>query len=155
MGSIASQITNLTIVYSIFYSDADQRKHQSSASLAFVRGIHRAPVNSSHKWPVTRNMFPFDDVIMFWCWLSLCVPFTNSLIAYNSFMLVATFIGIFHFMTFPFSWRHHDQLPFIWQLRNKLRRGNTASSNCEQISGGHAFFDRWQLWLCSNAKLYI
>ena len=65
MGAIASQITSLTIVYSIVYSDADQRKHQSSASLAFVRGIHRGqPVNSSHKWPVTRKMFPFDDVIM-------------------------------------------------------------------------------------------
>ena len=62
---IASQITSLTIVYSTVYSaDADQRKHQSSASLAFVRGIHRGPVNSPHKWPVTRKMFPFDDVIM-------------------------------------------------------------------------------------------
>ena len=64
MGAIASQITSLTIVYSTVYSDADQRKHQSSASLAFVRGIHRGPVNSPHKWPVTRKMFPFDDVIM-------------------------------------------------------------------------------------------
>ena len=64
MGAIASQITSLTIVYSIVYSDADQRKHQSSVSLAFVRGIHRGPVNSPHKWPVTRKMFPFDDVIM-------------------------------------------------------------------------------------------
>ena len=45
MGEIASQITSLTIVYSTVYSDADQRKHQSSASLAFVRGIHRGPVN--------------------------------------------------------------------------------------------------------------
>ena len=64
MGAIASQITSLTSVYSIVYSDADQRKHQSSASLAFVRGIHRGPVNSPHKWPVMRKMFPFDDVIM-------------------------------------------------------------------------------------------
>ena len=64
MGAIASQITSLTIVYSTVYSGADQRKHQSSASLAFVRGIHRGPVNSPHKWPVTREMFPFDDVIM-------------------------------------------------------------------------------------------
>ena len=59
-----SQITILTIVYSTVYSGADQRKHQSSASLAFVRGIHRWPVNTRHKWPVTRKMFPFDDVIM-------------------------------------------------------------------------------------------
>ena len=64
MGKIASQITSLSIVYSTVYSDADQRKHQSSASLAFVWGIHRGPVNSPHKWPVTRKMFPFDDVIM-------------------------------------------------------------------------------------------
>ena len=41
MGVMASQITSLTIVYSTVYSGADQRKHQSSASLAFVRGIHR------------------------------------------------------------------------------------------------------------------
>ena len=45
MGEIASQITSITIVYSTVYSDVDQRKHQSSASLAFVRGIHRGPVN--------------------------------------------------------------------------------------------------------------
>ena len=64
MGAIASQITSLTIVYSTVYSGAGQRKHQSSASLAFVRGIHRGPVNSPHKWPVTRKMFPFDDVII-------------------------------------------------------------------------------------------
>ena len=64
IGTIASQITSLTIVYSTIYSDADQRKHQSFASLAFVRGIHRGPVNSPHKWSVTRKMFPFDDVIM-------------------------------------------------------------------------------------------
>ena len=64
MGTIASQITSLMTVYSTVYSDADQRNHQSSASLAFVRGIHRGPVNSPHKWPVTRKMFPFDDVIM-------------------------------------------------------------------------------------------
>ena len=62
-GTIASQITSLAIVYSTVYSDGDQRKHQSSASLAFVLGIHRGPVNSPHKGPVTRKMFPFYDVI--------------------------------------------------------------------------------------------
>ena len=69
MGRIASQITSLTSVYSTVYSGSDQSKHQSSASLAFVCGIHRGPVNSPHKWPVTRKMFPFDDVIMcLWWW---------------------------------------------------------------------------------------
>ena len=52
MTMMASQITSLTVVYLIVYSGADQRKHQSSASLAFV-----------HKGPVTRKMFPFGDVI--------------------------------------------------------------------------------------------
>ena len=67
---MASQITSLTGVYSTVYSGADERKHQHqvqvqrSASLAFVQGIHRSPVNSPHKRPVTRKMFPFDDVIM-------------------------------------------------------------------------------------------
>ena len=70
MGTIAFQITSLTIFfYSTVNSDAYQRKHQSVASLAFVRG----PVNSPHKWPVTRKMFPFDGVIMKWSlWLSNC-----------------------------------------------------------------------------------
>ena len=62
MGTIASQITSLTIVYSSVNSDADPRKHQSAVSLAFVRGTHRGPV--------TRKMFPFDDVIMDWNILS-------------------------------------------------------------------------------------
>ena len=64
MSARATQITSLTIVYSIVYSGAYQRKHQSSASLAFVRGIHRWPGNSPHKGPVKRKMFPFDDIIM-------------------------------------------------------------------------------------------
>ena len=88
MDEIASQITSLTIVYSIVYSDADQRKHQSSVSPAFVRGIHRGPVNSPHKWPVTRKMFPFDDVIMLWFILcstgSQCSSFNTSAICHIS-----------------------------------------------------------------------
>ena len=64
MGAMASEITGLTIVYFTVYSGADQRKYQSSAPLAFLQGINRLPVNSPHKWPVTRKMFPFDAVIM-------------------------------------------------------------------------------------------
>ena len=64
MSAIASQNTSLPIVNAAVYSGTDERKHQSSASLAFVRGIHRWPVNSPHKWPVTRKMFPFNDVII-------------------------------------------------------------------------------------------
>ena len=66
MSEIASQITSVPTVCSTIYSGADQRKHQSSASLAFVQGIHRWSVNSPHKRPVTRKKFPFDDVIRWW-----------------------------------------------------------------------------------------
>ena len=59
MGMMASQITSLVIVYVTVYSGAI-KKNQSSASLAFVRGIHRWLVNSL---PVQRKMFTFDDVI--------------------------------------------------------------------------------------------
>ena len=72
MGAIASDITGLTSVYLTLRSGTDQRKHQSPTSLAFVRGIHRWPVNSPYKWPVTRKMLSFDDVIM-WRINLLCV----------------------------------------------------------------------------------
>ena len=52
------------IGHSIVYSAVNQRKQQSSASLAFVWWIHRWPVNSPHKRSVTRKMFSFDDVII-------------------------------------------------------------------------------------------
>ena len=64
MTAMASLVTGVSIVYSTVCSGGDQRKHQSSASLAFVKGIHRSSLNFPHKGPVTRKMFPFDDVIM-------------------------------------------------------------------------------------------
>ena len=64
MSAITSQITSFTIVYSNVYLGTDQRKYQSSAPMAYVQGIHRGSVNSPHKGPVMRKMFPFDDVIM-------------------------------------------------------------------------------------------
>ena len=78
MSTVASQIASFTIVYSTVYSGVGERKHQSSASLAFVRGIHRSPVNSPHKWPVTRKMFPFDDVIMW----RICITGLQGIYSY-------------------------------------------------------------------------
>ena len=89
MSAMASQITSLTIVYPSFCSRIDQRKHQSSALIAFVRGIHRWPVNSPHKGQVTRKCFHLmtsswlvpifnrrgSDVL---CYLGCC----NSLLQY-------------------------------------------------------------------------
>ena len=57
MGAMASQITSLIIVYSAVYSGLYQRKHQTPRHWPLCG-------NSPHKWPVTRKMFPFDDVIM-------------------------------------------------------------------------------------------
>ena len=64
MSVMASQITSVSNVCSAHCPGADQRKHQGSASLAFVSGIHRWPVDSPHKGPVTRKMLAFDDVFM-------------------------------------------------------------------------------------------
>ena len=65
MNTMVSQISGVSIVYLTVCSGADQRKHQSSASLVLVRGFHRWPVDSHHKGPVTQNLFPFDDSIMY------------------------------------------------------------------------------------------
>ena len=74
--------------YSTVHSGADQRKHQSSASLAFMQGIHRGPMNPPHKWLVTRKMFPFDDVIMY-------ERLVNFAIKYNrSFLLVLQKVNV-------------------------------------------------------------
>ena len=86
MGAIVSPFTSLTIVYSTVHSDTVQIKHQSSVILAFVRGIHRWPVNSSHKGSVTRNMFPFDDVIMmYWVCVGSCGIYTPYLSIENCY----------------------------------------------------------------------
>ena len=64
MTTIASQITSLAVVYSIVYSNADQTKHQSSAPLAFVWGIHLDRWIPRTKGQLRGKKFPFDDVIM-------------------------------------------------------------------------------------------
>ena len=74
MIAMASQITGVLFVCSTVCSGAGQRKHHSYESLAFVTGIHRWPVDSPHKGPVTRNMFPFDDVIMVLSTIEIYLP---------------------------------------------------------------------------------
>ena len=96
MGAIAFQITSLTIVYSTLYWGSDQSKHQSSASLAFVWGIRREPVNSPHKWPVTRKMFPFDYVIMFvYCLSTSLSPAVNNTEVGRVDLLIMVSQGLF------------------------------------------------------------
>ena len=64
ISTMASQITSLTSVYSTVYSCVHQRKHQSSASMASVRGIHRDRLIPRTKGQTRGKMFPFDDAIM-------------------------------------------------------------------------------------------
>ena len=78
MSVMSSQITSLTIVYSTVYSGTDQRKHLSSTSLAFVRGIHQSLVNSPHKVPVMWKMLPFEDVIMLMPWETFYISYNCS-----------------------------------------------------------------------------
>ena len=66
MSAMATEITGVSIVCATVGSGGVQSKHQSFASLAFVRGIHRWPVNSPHKRPVTRKMGPFVDVVIYY-----------------------------------------------------------------------------------------
>ena len=65
MITMASHIICVSSVCSTVCMDANQRKYQSSASLAFKKGIYRWPVDSPHKGPATRKMFPFDDAIIY------------------------------------------------------------------------------------------
>ena len=110
----------VSIVCSIVCFGTDQRKHQSSTSMAFVWGIHQRSVDSPHKGPVTHNMFPINDVIMGWCCLMRRGTVTwrkgyhgsSSLYLWN----LATWIYLFifwpdevifcHFL--PLGWRTND-----------------------------------------------
>ena len=92
MTTMASQITSFTVVYSIVYSGVDQRKHQSSASLAFVRGIHRdrwiprtndqlrgkcfhLMTSSCEVWNEVTYPFPnFNGTVEVWEWISNFIP---------------------------------------------------------------------------------
>ena len=144
MGAMASQITSLTIVYSTVYSGADQRKHQSSVSLAFVRGIHRWPVNSPLKWPVTRKMFSFDDVIMGWL-KDLCA---------KSFTVHCT-----HYIIISLSWLSYNQTNCVHSSMSPCFLGYNSIQLCRHVRV------RWEflfgtlvfsyLWTLLNDKTLI
>ena len=102
--AIASQITSLTIVYSIVYSDADQRKHQSAASLAFVRGITAQMASSA------------ENVSMWWRHHGL------NLQAHPCAKVIALFhiwqnFPIFHFSNFLQKWEFKTEVLVSIHLR--------------------------------------
>ena len=64
MGAIESQIISLTIAYSIIFFRRRSKKTSKLRVTGLCAGNSPGTVNSPHKWPVTRKMFPFDDVIV-------------------------------------------------------------------------------------------
>ena len=131
MSVMASQIIGVSIVHSTVSSGADQRKLQSSASLAFVRGICRWPVNSPHKGLVTRKMFPFDDVIMSFIsdhvWGRLVMVSVSALLVFYAYSLThqgRDKMAVVSQTTFSntFSWikMYEFRLRFHWSLFPKI-----------------------------------
>ena len=122
--SAMSQITSVSIVYSSVCSGTDQRKHQSSAPLAFVRGIHRRRVNSPHKGPVTRKTFPFNDVIKVFRsiitqWLS---EFTIMIVYLSEWALPEEFTIM---MIYPSEWNlpeTKDGITTLNKIENAVQR---------------------------------
>ena len=126
MSAMASQITGVTIVYSTVCSGAYQKKHQSSASLAFVRGLHRWPVNSSHKGPVKRKMFPFDDVIISWCLL-----YGQGLTKHHSCRVIEKLICM--------TWLHtHAVASMVVQWKSMMTSSNGNISALLAICAGNS-----------------
>ena len=97
--SAIAKITGFSIFYSAVCSGEDQRKHQSPASVAFVKGIHWSPTDSPHKGPVTREMFPFDDVIIqnsCICYGTYCIPRIKNAHTLNRTNILKAWTCCFH-----------------------------------------------------------
>ena len=138
MSAAVSQITSLAIVYSFVCSGADQRKHQSSASLAFVRGIHRWPVNTQHKGPVTRNVFLFGDVIMQFetpCWTRLINPGASELLVnwWSSNLVNVPKITLFTFwLCFDGIWTCQWYSPDLSELKYLHIQVLSMAGDCDR-----------------------
>ena len=153
MGAVVSQITRFAIIYSIVYSGANQRKHQSSASLAFVRGIHRWSVKTPYKGPVTRKVYPFDDVIMFES------PLNVNLDSYNRWNM---FLGHIWSTTLSSVYQVYTHMPAFFNVVCRKRH-----TDCTWINGsweashyqlGIAFawqsnaYFAWIEWKCGTLR---
>ena len=149
MSAMASQITGVSIVCSTFRSGPDQREHQSSASLAFVRGIHRQP----HKGPVTQEMFQFDDVIM-----SRRLFFTQIWHMQQQkewYMMILKIDLEWHIHTVSFRWKYGNLCTRACLSHNLLKGDvirliNLFRWECWRLPQGslrHSGAERWWGWL--------
>ena len=136
MSAMASQIISLVTVYLTVNSGADKRKHQSSASLAFVRGIHLWSVNSPYKGPMARKMFPFDDVNIIMnisSEITICSPPRNRCSTQASFTLnkvtiyTTPFVALAHLNIYLIKREQVVQWPRVtgsicwWHVGNNLK----------------------------------
>ena len=122
----------VSIVYSTVCSGVDQRKYLTFTTLAFVRGIHRWPVDSPHKGPVTRKMFPFDDVII----LKRQLPMVTC------FILRLTDV----------IWLHRTWLSLV-HVNNRRLIG--AKPLLELIMGNYELYPVSELQRESNYKIFL
>ena len=99
MSTMASQITSVSIICWTIYSVVEQRKHQSSVSLAFVREIHQWLVDSPHKGLATRKMFPFDGIVMIHNFVEFSKLWTG-----DDGCSLFTFMGCLHPTTITGTW---------------------------------------------------
>ena len=142
MGAMASQITSLTIVYSTVYSDADQRNIKAPRHWPLCGEIHRGPVNSPHKWPVTRKMFPFDDVIM---WHGTPIRITGPLWGFPYKM--ASYSDRWYFLQQPD--KRAVEWPVIWDtIKHMWRHCNDLT---KYLRRHHALW----LWFKKNLTYQI
>ena len=155
MNARSSQISSLTIVYLTVYSRRRWKKTSKLASLAFVWGIHRWPVYSPHRRPVTRKIFPFDDVTM--CFQETCHCCYN-IYHRKSFEYFVT--GYFQLLVLPFS-EVTPKKRCIHEIIICLRSFDHHNINKSNWSGDklkHFFFHEYQSelvhswWVCCNYK---
>ena len=140
MSAMAHEITSFTIVYWSVYSCADQRKHQSFTSLAFVRGIHRWPVNSPHTGPVTRNMSLFDDVIMVFTLRrgppGSLVNTRHIAMPVQTSSSTATLAQTAIYHDDVIKWQHFPRYwPFVWGIHRSTGISRHTKASDSQCSG--------------------
>ena len=100
MGAMVSEITSLTIVFWTVYSGADQRKYQSSRVTGLCAGNSPVTGEFPHKRPVMRNIFPFDDVIMWFFYTNECLPRAIVSLAHSHKTDSLTWLIVFKYMLF-------------------------------------------------------
>ena len=147
---MAYQITSLTIVYLIVHSSAGQRKHQSSSSLAFVRGIHRRPVNSPHS-PETGE-FPAhmasnaEDVSIWWPHHVLVTEIEHM----SSGCRMLCFTSLVNTRWMASLWLRHG---CCWQAGDGgycIRHPSKMLTMCWLLSRGCAHLRKWYHFIILN-----